>query len=155
MKARNVLIAMVVVLCSGLVGAEERQSAPSISAEKKFVLDWLSQPAVIQEFGRISEAIWRFAELGLQEFKSSALLVETLEKEGFHVDKGLAGMPTCFVASYGTGKPVIGILAEFDALPTLSQKAGVPRRSRWWKAHPGMAAATISWAVPPAPPRSP
>ncbi|MDX1286288.1 MAG: amidohydrolase, partial [Draconibacterium sp.] len=83
---------------------------------------WLSQPEVVEDFGKISDQIWEFAELGLQEFKSSALLVETLENEGFSVEKGLAGMPTCFVASYGSGKPVIGILAEYDALPMISQK---------------------------------
>jgi aminobenzoyl-glutamate utilization protein B len=137
MKARNVLIATVVVLCSGLAGAAERPGGPGVSAEKKFVLDWLSQPAVVQDFGKIAETIWGYAELGLQEFKSSALLVQTLKKEGFHVDTGLAGMPTCFVASYGSGKPVIGILAEFDALPTLSQKAGVPRQESLVEGAPG------------------
>jgi aminobenzoyl-glutamate utilization protein B len=133
MKSGSLVVALLLVLWSGLLGAEERPAEPEIRAEKKFVLDWLSRPAVVKEFGEISEAIWRFAELGLQEFKSSALLVKTLENEGFHVDRGLAGMPTCFVASYGTGQPVIGILAEFDALPTLSQKAGSPAKSRWWK----------------------
>jgi aminobenzoyl-glutamate utilization protein B len=74
-------------------------------------------------FGRVADAIWSYAELGLQEYKSSALLIDTLEREGFTVEKGLAGMPTCFVASYGSGQPVIGILAEYDALPMVSQKA--------------------------------
>jgi aminobenzoyl-glutamate utilization protein B len=100
-------------------------------------LAWLCQPEVVKEFGEISEAIWRFAELGLHEFKSSALLVKTLEKEGFHVDTGLAGMPTCFVASYGTGQPVIGILAEFDALPTLSQRSGVSSKEPVVEGAPG------------------
>ena len=60
----------------------------------------------------------------MQEFKSSALLMKTLEEEGFKIDREVAGMPTCFVAAWGSGKPVIGILGEFDALPGLSQKAG-------------------------------
>ena len=59
----------------------------------------------------------------MQEFKSSALLIKTLEDEGFKIEKEVAGMPTCFVATWGSGKPVIGILGEFDALPGLSQKA--------------------------------
>ena len=67
--------------------------------------------------------------LGMQEFKSSALLIKTLEEEGFKVEKGVAGMPTCFVATWGSGKPVIGILGEFDALPMISQKALTPFRS--------------------------
>lgn len=91
--------------------------------QKNFALEWLSQSEVIEDFGKISDKIWSFAELGLQEFKSSALLINTLEKEGFIVEKGLAGMPTCFVATYGSGKPVIGILAEYDALPMISQHA--------------------------------
>lgn len=137
MKTRGVVVAALLILGSGISRAKESGSQPGVSAEKEFVLDWLSQPTVVEDFGRISEAIWRFAELGLQESKSSALLVETLEKEGFHVDKGLAGMPTCFVASYGTGKPVIGILAEFDALPMLSQKGGVSQKEPLVEGAPG------------------
>jgi aminobenzoyl-glutamate utilization protein B len=100
-----------------------------VSQEKQFVLDWLSQPETVQKFGRISDAIWSYAELGLQEHRSSALLIKTLEDAGFTVEKGLAGMPTCFVASYGSGKPVVGILAEYDALPMLSQQGRTPRQS--------------------------
>jgi len=95
----------------------------NISPAKQQAIDWLSRDDVRDRFGRISDSIWSFAELGLQEHKSSALLVETLKREGFTVETGLAGMPTCFVASYGSGKPVIGILAEYDALPMISQKA--------------------------------
>jgi aminobenzoyl-glutamate utilization protein B len=72
-------------------------------------------------YATIAKQIWANAELGFQENKSSALLQETLQKEGFDVQVGVSGMPTAFVATFGTGKPVIGILAEFDALPGLSQ----------------------------------
>jgi len=80
-----------------------------------------------EKFRKISDAIWSYAELGLEEYKSSKLLADTLEEAGFKVDRGVAGMPTAFVASWshGTGKPVIGFLAEYDALPMLSQKAGL------------------------------
>ncbi len=91
--------------------------------QKKVALDWLSQAEVVERFGKISDAIWSYAELGMQEFKSSALLANTLEEAGFTVAREQAGMPTCFVATYGSGKPVIGILGEFDALPMISQKA--------------------------------
>lgn len=97
------------------------------SPGKKLALDWLSHPATVEKFGRISDSIWSYAELGLQEHRSSALLIKTLEEAGFTVEKGLAGMPTCFVATYGSGKPVIGILAEYDALPMLSQKGRSPK----------------------------
>ncbi len=95
---------------------------PKIPPSKKLVLDWLGRPDILERYGRISDAIWSYAELGLQEFKSSKLLADALEKEGFRVERGLAGMPTCFVASYGRGRPVIGLLGEYDALPMLSQK---------------------------------
>lgn len=75
----------------------------------------------------IASQIWSFAEVGYQEQKSSALLQQELRRAGFAVQSGVAGMPTAFVASYGSGKPVIGIIAEFDALPGLSQ-AAVPER---------------------------
>jgi len=108
-----------------------------LTPEKRFALDWLSRSSVIKKFGTISDAIWTYSELGLQEFKSSKLLAETLEREGFRVETGLAGMPTCFVASYGSGKPVIGILGEFDALPMLSQKARVPKKDPLIEGAPG------------------
>ena len=69
----------------------------------------------------ISDQIWEFAELGLEEDKSSKLLAKVLEEAGFSVKMGVAEMPTAFVASYGNGKPVIAILGEYDALPGLSQ----------------------------------
>ena len=78
-------------------------------------------------FKRVSQQIWNYAELGYHEQKSSALLQAQLKDAGFSVESGVAGEPTAFVASYGHGKPVIGILGEFDALPGLSQKP-LPQR---------------------------
>jgi len=69
----------------------------------------------------ISDKIWRLAETSFEEFESSKLLSDYAEKNGFTVEKGVAGMPTAFVATYGKGKPVISVLGEFDALPGLSQ----------------------------------
>lgn len=108
-----------------------------IYPEKQTVLDLLSQPEVIEKYGKISDAIWSYAELGLQEYKSSELLASTLEEAGFHVERGLAGMPTCFVATYGSGRPVIGLLGEFDALPMLSQKGRVPEQDPLVDGAPG------------------
>ena len=78
----------------------------------------------------VAMKIWDFAELGYLEEKSSALLQEQLRQAGFQVQMGLANIPTAFVASYGSGQPVIGILAEFDALPGLSQEAMPTRLTR-------------------------
>ena len=86
----------------------------------KIALNWISgnESRIIE----ISDRIWKLAELGLMEFESSKLLGDELESHGFNVDRGVAGMPTAFVATYGKDKPVIGILGEYDALPGLSQK---------------------------------
>ncbi len=79
------------------------------------------------EYKKTALAIWDYAEVGYKETKSSALHQQTLQQNGFSVEAGVAGIPTAFVATYGSGKPVIGILAEFDALPGLSQEA-VPEK---------------------------
>ncbi len=73
--------------------------------------------------------IWEFAEVGYKETKSSALHQKNLQDNGFTVEAGVAGIPTAFVATYGSGKPVIGILAEYDALPGLSQEAIPEKKS--------------------------
>lgn len=74
------------------------------------------------ELIKLSDQIWDFAETALAETKSSKVLADWAEKKGMKVERGVAGMPTAFIASYGSGKPIIGILGEFDALPGLSQK---------------------------------
>jgi aminobenzoyl-glutamate utilization protein B len=111
-------------------GQKKKAETPSAKAElykaKKTALDYLSGSEIINKYGAISDSIWNYAELGMQEFRSSAILIQTLEQEGFRVERGAAGMPTCFVATWGSGKPVIGILGEFDALPMISQKALSP-----------------------------
>jgi aminobenzoyl-glutamate utilization protein B len=80
-------------------------------------------------YGSIAKQIWNYAELGYLETKSSALLQQTLEKEGFQIQKGVAEIPTAFTASYGSGKPIIGILGEFDALPGLSQDSTAEKKT--------------------------
>ncbi len=72
---------------------------------------------------KISDKIWKLAETAFEENQSSELLANYAEKQGFIVERGVAGMPTAFVATYGSGKPVISVLGEFDALPGISQKA--------------------------------
>jgi aminobenzoyl-glutamate utilization protein B len=76
----------------------------------------------------VAKQIWSFAELGFQETKSSALLQQRLREAGFRVTAGVADIPTAFVATFGSGKPVIGIVGEFDALPGLSQQPEATRR---------------------------
>ena len=72
----------------------------------------------------VSDGVWDCAELSLQEERSAALYCQVLEQEGFSVERGICGIPTAFSASFGTGRPFIGLLAEYDALSGLSQKPG-------------------------------
>lgn len=75
------------------------------------------------ELIRISDEIWASAETALRETKSAKVLADYAEAQGFTVKRGVAGMPTAFIAEYGSGKPIIGIMGEYDALPGISQKA--------------------------------
>lgn len=77
-----------------------------------------------QEFIQVSDGIWNAAELGLREYHSARILIDCLKAHDFEVTTGLADIPTAFVASWGSGHPIVGILGEFDALPSLSQEAG-------------------------------
>ena len=106
-----------------------------------FLLAWLVVPAQGDDadvmlgflernearFGSVAMDIWDYAELGYLETKSSERLQQVLASEGFEIQAGVAGIPTAFVASFGAGKPVIGVLAEFDALPGISQSRAPTR----------------------------
>ena len=70
-----------------------------------------------EKFDRLALELWDYAELGYLESRSSSKLQQVLADDGFEIQVGVAGIPTAFIASFGEGKPVIGILAEFDALP--------------------------------------
>jgi len=139
MKNKPAALGIVILLVLSLVprSANGAPAKPRIAKEKQTVLDWLAKPETVETFGKISDEIWGYAELGLQEFRSSKLLADTLEAAGFKVERGLAGMPTCFVATYGSGKPVIGLLGEFDALPMLSQKGRAAKKDPVVEGAPG------------------
>lgn len=98
------------------------------SDPKSAAFGWVDANAPV--LNRVNRNIWTWAETGLEETKSSEELQSLLRANGFAIEAGVAGMPTAFVASYGTGRPVIGILAEFDALPGLSQDASPERTNR-------------------------
>jgi aminobenzoyl-glutamate utilization protein B len=100
----------------------------------KEVLKWIDDHK--DEYIEISDKIWEYAELGLVEFKSAQLHVKTLKRHGFHVEHGVAGMPSAFVATWGQGKPTIGFLGEYDSLPGISNKA-VPHREWLIEGGPG------------------
>jgi aminobenzoyl-glutamate utilization protein B len=104
---------------------------PSTRAQESKTLDDLKREAVaevdksqklIQE---MVDSIFSFAELGFHEYETSKYVTGILEKNGFKVERGVAGIPTAWVASYGAGKPVIGFITDIDCIPRASQKPGV------------------------------
>lgn len=96
-------------------------SAQKMTSNKKAIIASVEkhEKALIE----ISDNIWALAETAFEETQSSKILADYAEKQGFTVERGVAGMPTAFVATYGSGSPVISVLGEFDALPGISQKA--------------------------------
>jgi aminobenzoyl-glutamate utilization protein B len=100
-------------------------AAPAIERARAAALGHAS--ALDGEVERLALELWRHSEIALRELESAEMLAGVLEAEGFTVERGVAGMPTAFVASFGEGAPVLGILAEFDALPGIGN-AVVPRR---------------------------
>jgi len=92
-----------------------------MSKEKQTALEWIEQNEKL--LTDVHQKIWELAEVGLQEFRTAKVLMDILEKNGFKMEKGVAGMPSAFVATYGSGKPTIGIMGELDALPGISNKA--------------------------------
>jgi len=92
-----------------------------VSINKKAIITSVEKHQ--QELITISDQIWAFAETAMKETQSAKALADYAEIQGFKVSRGVAGIPTAFIAEYGSGKPIIGVLGEFDALPGLSQKA--------------------------------
>ena len=107
-----VLFLAALVLVSGVALAQKTKQDVINSIDSKYEL-----------YSATAKKIWDFAEVGFQENQSTALLQETLKEAGFVIQNNVAGMPTAFTATYGSGKPIIGILGEFDALPGVSQEA--------------------------------
>lgn len=105
----------------------------SMSPEKQQVIDEVD--ALEAEIVDMSMELWNFSEIALQEHQSAELLASVLEAEGFSVERGVADMPTAFVAEWGSGGPVIGILAEYDALPDIGNDP-VPARQARADGHP-------------------
>lgn len=100
-----------------VLGAQAPRAA---AAGKTLVARFIDDNAT--QYGQVAQTIWNYAEVGYQETQSSALLQQTLRDAGFTIETGVAGIPTAFVATYSNGPgPVIGVLAEFDALPGITQ----------------------------------
>lgn len=105
-----------------------------VNMSKEIALNWIddNEKKIIE----LSDKAWEYAELGLLEYKTSKLWADEIENQGFSVERGVADMPTAFTAEWGSGKPVIGILGELDALAGCSQKA-VPYKDPVVEGGPG------------------
>ena len=121
--------ALVFILLAQLAFAQE------LTPAKKTAISWVDGAKATYE--EIAKYLWDNPELSLVEFKAAAKLQEYLTKNGFKIEKGVAGMSTAFVATWGSGKPVIGFLAEYDALPGLSQVSGKAVREMIIQGAPG------------------
>ncbi|MFK7956395.1 MAG: hypothetical protein AB8B96_09890, partial [Lysobacterales bacterium] len=112
-----------VLVSASLVLALSIATTPAVAAdfvptpEKLDVIKQVNQ--LEQEIATMSRELWNYSEIALLETQSAELLASILENDGFAVERGVADMPTAFVAQWGTGHPVIGILAEYDALPNI------------------------------------
>jgi aminobenzoyl-glutamate utilization protein B len=104
-------------LAAGVSPANKKKKEEAVASVEKHKAEIIA----------LSDQVWGFAETALLEVRSAEALAAYAEKEGFRVERGLAGMPTAFAASYGEGRPIIGLLGEYDALPGLSQKAQVAK----------------------------
>lgn len=124
MRARTCLALVLFLLPVNLGGAAEPAELSPLQRDLVSHLD-----AIRGELVDVNQDIWTYAELGLQEHRSAARLVGVLKKAGFKVREGVSDMPTAFIAEYGSGKPIIGILAEYDALPELSQQITGDRKA--------------------------
>jgi aminobenzoyl-glutamate utilization protein B len=121
---------VLIVSAAGLPAA----APPVTEADRGRLL--AAMDARAEHFGGLARRIWEFSEVGYKETQSSAALREELRTAGFEIKEAVAEIPTAFVASWGSGKPVIGILAEFDALPGLSQQ-DVPEKKPRVEGGPG------------------
>lgn len=120
---------IVVVIAAAALGLLQGQNAADQPAGASIDGDIVKHVDSLQkELIECNQDLWTYAEVGLEEHRSSARLVGILKKAGFRVTEGVANMPTAFVAEYGSGSPVIGILAEYDALPELSQEVSGIRK---------------------------
>jgi aminobenzoyl-glutamate utilization protein B len=113
------LLTLIFILSSAVAISQKQKLA--VNPNKTSVIQSVDKHQ--QELISMSDKIWAYAETALRETKSAKELADYAEAQGFILKRGVAGMPTAFTAEYGSGKPIIGIMGEFDALPGISQKA--------------------------------
>lgn len=123
---RLLLIVLAALL---LVGASTSTApaSPQASASEQFKHEAFEQVASMQKLSQVMvDSVFSYAELGFQEHQTVEYITGLLRDEGFEIEMGCAGMPTCYVATWGSGHPVIGFMGDIDGLPETSQKPGIP-----------------------------
>src|ERR1700761_2426724 len=118
-----VLVSPIPLLAQQSTTPPKAANLPALKAEAVAEIDkmqTLTQQMVDQ--------IFSFSELGFQEIETSRYLTTLLEKSGFNVERGIAGIPTAWIATYGSGKPVVAFITDVDCIPRASQKPGVDRK---------------------------
>lgn len=126
-RMKKILVLCILFSINGYAQKKNNNPTSTIDQQKNATIQFLERSYATDK--RTALQIWDYAELGYKETKSAALHVQNLREAGFTVETGVAGIPTAFVATYGTGSPVIGILAEYDALPGLAQEAVAEKKS--------------------------
>jgi aminobenzoyl-glutamate utilization protein B len=130
-----VFLVVLSLSCTGLVLAQNKVPAEkeaSIKADLSGKIDGMKKQAQV-----MVDSVFSFGELGFQEFETSKYLTGVLEKEGFKVERGVAGIPTAFMATWGSGKPVIALGSDIDDIPQASQKPGVAYHDPMIEGAPG------------------
>jgi aminobenzoyl-glutamate utilization protein B len=126
---------MPLVVASLAFAAAAGAQAPDAARLKQEALQAIDANA--ERLGRLSDAIFSYSEVGFQEYETVKLITGELEKNGFKIERGVAEMPTAFRASWGSGSPVIGVMADFDCVPGANQRPGVLTRDEIVPGAPG------------------
>ena len=131
-KARTLVLCVCLL---GFLSAPTVAQQPSIDDLREEVRQEVVSLAKLTQ--EIVDMVYSFSELGFQEFWTADYLTGVLRQEGFEVERGSAGMPTNYVATWGSGSPVVGFMGDFDGLPETNQKPGVPWREALVPGGPG------------------
>ena len=126
MSRRFMVVAVMLLSAVGITGQTQQSAAPSNPNAEQYKRDvGLEVDGMREDIARMNDQVFSFAELGFQEFETSKYLTDILRKNGFTIQENLAGIPTAFMASWGSGKPVIALGSDIDCIPQASQKPGV------------------------------
>lgn len=123
---------LTILAFAACVHAQSTDKTAAMKADLMGQIDGMKKMAQV-----MNDTVFSYGELGFQEFETSKYLTGILEKEGFKIERGVAGIPTAWVASWGQGKPVISLGSDIDDIPQASQKPGIPRHDPLIEGAPG------------------